>query len=281
MIHIGAMNELTVLRRTAEGVVLNGGDDGEVLLPLAEAPDAEVGQVLSVFLYHGHGNRVVATLQKPLAQVGEVAFLKVVHAQQMGAFVDWGLPKDLLLPWREVRQEQRALVVPGKKVMVAIYEDETGRVAASMRLKEFLTEGSATHEQGQKVHVIAAEPTDLGMRVIVDHRHWGMVHESDIFGSFRRGDVREGYVKRTRADNKLDITLAAPGYAKVDAVSQGILDRLERRGGFLPVTDKSEPTVIYDAFGVSKKAFKLAVGALYKARRITIEEEGIRLVRGE
>lgn len=279
MTRIGCMNELTVLQGDEHGLVLDGGEAGPLVLPRIEAPEAEAGQQLTVFLYHGPGNRLTATTKVPKAQVGEVAFLKVIHVQDMGAFLDWGLPKDLLLPWREVRQEQRSSVVPVKKVLVAIFEDEAGRVAASMRLKEFLTEGSSTHEQGQKVHVIAAEPTDLGMRVVVDHRHWGMVHTSDIFGSFKRGDVREGYVKRTRADHKLDITLAAPGYAKVDTISQGILDRLEKRGGFLAVTDKSAPEVIYEAFGVSKKAFKLAVGALYKARRITLEETGIRLLR--
>nr|WP_320133160.1 S1-like domain-containing RNA-binding protein [uncultured Holophaga sp.] len=276
----GILNRLPILSLQAREVILDGGEHGEIPLPRSEAPaGCELGQLLEVFVHHDLTDRLVATTRRPLAQVGEVAFLKIAAIKDAGIFLDWGLPKDLLLPWREVRKDQKHFMVEGKKILVMLIQDEEGREAASARLNDFLTDTADGFWPGEKVTVIAADPTDLGMKVVVNHRHWGLVHQSDIFGSLRRGDRRDGYIKALRPDHRLDITLTAPGYAKTVPLGEEILKLLERRGGFLPVNDKSEPQAIQELFGISKKAFKLALGALYKNRQILIGEDGIRLVR--
>ena len=208
---------------------------------------------------------------------GEVAFLKVVATNQAGAFLDWGLPKDLLLPWKEVNYEQRHRLKVGQRVLVVLFMDDQGRMAASARLDEFLSDEADEFQEGDRVSLVIAERTDLGVRVVVNHRYWGMVHDSDIFGELTRGETREGTIKALREDHKLNVSLSAPGYAKIDAIAQGVLDLLKRRGGFLPVTDKSSPEEISRLFGISKKVFKQTLGALYKSRRILLEANGIRI----
>ncbi|HLO66303.1 MAG TPA: hypothetical protein VK188_04750 [Holophaga sp.] len=211
------------------------------------------------------------------ARVGEVACLKIVSVGDAGAFLDWGLPKDLLLPWAEVRRDQKHRVVPGRKVLVAVFEAVDGRVAASMRLDAFLQDEAEGLREGDKVTLVVAEPTDLGLRVVVNHRYWGLVHANECFKIPPRGHVQDGYVKALRPDGKLNIALAAPGYAKVEAATETVLRVLRRHGGSLPVTDRTPPQEIYELFGMSKKAFKLALGALYRERRIVLEEARIRL----
>lgn len=276
----GVMNELPLLRVSRQGGILDGGDLGEIPLPLNQVPEgARAGEPLRVFVYHDAGDRLAATTQVPLAQVGEVAYLKIVAVKDAGAFLNWGLPKDLLLSWREVKREQKALIVEGRKILVTLFHDEQSRVAASAKLDDFLADEAEGFHAGEKVKVIVADTTDLGIRVIVNHRYWGLVHRNEVFRMPHRGETRDGYVKALRPDRKLDIALTAPGYAKADAVGENILKVLIHRGGYLPVTDKSAPETIYGLFGVSKKAFKLALGALYKNRQVLIETEGIRLVK--
>jgi predicted RNA-binding protein (virulence factor B family) len=215
------------------------------------------------------------------AQAGQVAHLKVVAVNQAGAFLACSLPQDLFLPWKEVKHDQRHLMKEGRKILVALYTDEAGHLAASTRLDDFLGDEAEEFQEGDKVTLVIGDRTDLGVRVVVNHRYWGMVHDSDIFTKLTRGQTREGYIKALREDHKLNVSLSAPGYAKVGDIAQGILDVLKRRGGFLPVTDKSRPEEIYALFGISKKVFKQTLGALYKNRRIVIDEDGIRIVRGE
>ncbi len=275
---LGTLNDLKVLRLGPEGAVLDGGPEGPVLLP--QGPKGlEPGQVLQVFAYREDEGRLVASLRRPLAQGGEVAFLKVVSVNPAGAYLDWGLPKDLFMPWKEVRHEQRRLVKPGNWVLVFLFSDEAGHLAASTRLSDFLVDEAEGFREGDKVSLVIGDRTDLGVRVIVNHRYWGMVHDSDLFGQVRRGETREGYVKAPRADLKLSLSLSAPGYAKVDAVAQGLLDTLKRHGGFLAVTDQSAPEQIYALFGISKKVFKQTLGALYKQQRIRLEADGIRMLK--
>ena len=276
----GEMNDLPLLRISAQGALLDGGPEGEIPLPVGQVPaGAEPGQILKVFVYHDSADRLAATTVMPKAKVGEVAYLKIVAVKDAGAFLDWGVPKDLLLPCPEVKREQKHLIVEGKRILVMVFQDEDGRVAASARLDEFLADEADDYSPGEKVTVLVADPTDIGMRVIVNHRHWGLVHNNEIFGTLNRGETREGYIKALRPDRRLNISLMAPGYAKVDAVSQGILKVLTSRGGFLAVTDKSDPETIYALFGVSKKAFKQALGTLYKNRQIELGEDGIRIPR--
>jgi len=279
MASLGTLNDLPVLRLAPEGVWLDGGPEGEILLPHAPATRGlEPGQILRVFAYREDEGRLVASLRPPRALGGEVAHLKVVSVNPAGAYLDWGLPKHLFLPWKEARHEQRRLVKPDHKVLVFLFMDEQGRMAASMRLTDFLVDEAEGFREGDKVSLVIGDRTDLGVRVIVNHRYWGMVHEGDIFGRLSRGEVRDGWVKALRPDLKLSLSLSPPGYAKVDAATQDLLDALKRHGGFLALTDKSEPDQIYALLGMSKKVFKQTLGALYKARRISLENQGIRLL---
>ncbi len=220
----------------------------------------------------GHG------LTTTLPQPGEVAHLKIVRVNKAGAFLAWGRPQDLFLPWKEVKHAQRHLIKEGKKVLVCLFTDEAGQVSASTRLDDFLSDEAEGFQEGDQVELVIGDRTDLGVRVVVNHRYWGMVHDSDLFAKLSRGDTREGYIKALREDHKLNVSLSAPGYAKVDAIAQDMLDVLKRRGGFIPVTDKSQPEEIYALFGISKKVFKQTLGALYKRKRILITVDGIRLV---
>jgi len=279
MAALGTMNDLPVLRLSPEGALLDGGLEGPVLLPLDQLPKGlEVGQVLKVFVYRENEGSLVASLRPPLAQGGEVAHLKVVSTNRAGAYLNWGLPQDLFMPWKEVKHEVRRLIKEGNKILVFLFMDELGRMAASTRLADFLMDEAEGFREGDKVSLVIGDRTDIGVRVIVNHRYWGMVHDGDLFSKVSRGETREGYVKALRADHKLSLSLIAPGYAKVEPIAQNLLDVLKRHGGFMPVTDKSEPEKIYALFGISKKVFKQTLGALYKNRRISIDADGIRLV---
>jgi len=278
MATLGILNDLNVLRLSPEGAYLDGGADGEVLLPLRQVPKGcEPGQILKVFVYLDAEDYFTASTRPPLAQRGEAAYLKIAGVNKTGAFLVWGMPQDLFLPWKEVRHEQKVQIREGQKVMVIVFQDESGRVLASTRLENFLSDEAEGFAEGDKVSLVIGEPTDLGVRVIVNHRYWGMVHSNDIFTPLSKGETREGYVKALRPDHKLNISLTAPGYAKVDALAPGILAVLKRQGGFLAVTDKSKPEEIYALFGISKKAFKQTLGTLYKNKQIVIETDGIRL----
>lgn len=214
-----------------------------------------------------------------IPQPGEVANLTILGTNKAGALLAWGGPEELLLPWKEVRHEQKHQIKDGKKVVVFLFWNDEDRITASTRLADFLVDEADDLQEGDQVSLVIWERTDIGVRVIVNHRYWGMVHDSDIFGKLTRGETRVGYIKALRADRKLNVSLNSPGYAKIDDIAQNLLDVLKRRGGFLPVTDKSRPEEIYDLFGISKKVFKQTLGALYKNRRILIAEDGIRLVK--
>lgn len=279
MATLGIVNELKILRLMPEGAFLDGGSLGEILLPLREVPKgSERGQALRVFIYLDDEGYVVASTRLPIVQRGDVANLKIATVNRLGAFLVWGLPQNLFMPWKEVKHEQKHLIREGQRILVILFTDEDGRMAASTRLEEFLSDEAEGLQEGDKVDLVIGDRTDLGVRVIVNNRFWGMVHDSDIFGALTRGETREGYIKALRADHKLNVSLSAPGYAKVDAIAQNLLDTVKRRGGFMPVTDKSKPEEIYALFGISKKVFKQTLGALYKSQRILIEADGIRVV---
>lgn len=284
MAEIGRMNTLTVLRLTGHGAILDGntpeGDDGDILLPTRVVPPGTaVGAPLEVFVCFDSEDRLVATTIKPLAQVGQVAWLRIVAENDAGFFLDWGLPKDLLLPRNEIPRELQNTLAPEKSVLVMVFQDRSGRLAASARLDDFIAREAGGFNEGEQVRVIIADRTDLGVRVVVNDRYWGLVHNNEIFGPLKTGEQREGWVKSLRSDRRLNISLTAPGPGKIDSVAQGILDRITANGGFMAVTDKSPPEAIYKLFGVSKKVFKQAIGSLYKHRLIVIEDAGLRLCR--
>lgn len=204
---------------------------------------------------------------------GKVAYLKVSTVNDTGAFLDWGQPKELLLPY----SEQRFRPDPGKRVLVMIYEDDRGRPVATMRLDRFLSDDAWALEGGEPVGLIVAERTDLGVKVVVDDRYWGLVYQDDVTQPLRRGQVLTGYVKQRREDGRLDISLLPPGAARLDVVGDKVLEALRVSGGYLPLGDKSSAAEIKTRLGVSKSAFKQAIGRLYKQRLITLEPNAIRL----
>ena len=277
MTQIGRFNELRIVKMTPQGALLDGGPEGELLLPNREVPaGSEPGGTVSVFLYWGPDDRLLATTVTPAAQVREVACLKIVSVNDAGAFLHWGLPKDLLLPWNEVKREQKRLVVEGRKLVVCVFLAEDGRIAASSKLDDFLQDEAEGLKEGDEVTLMVADRTELGVRVIVNHRYWGLVHHNEVFATLHRGLVLTGYVKALRPDKKLSLSLSKPGYDKIDTVAQNMLAVLEKKGGFLAVTDKTAPDQIYTLFGISKKVFKQTLGALYKSGKITLEPTGIR-----
>ncbi len=276
MVKLGDYNILRVVKRVDFGIYLDGGDDGEILMPTRYVPlDVEVDDDLNVFIYLDSEDRLIATTEQPKAKVGDFALLEVTAVNQVGAFLDWGLAKDLMVPFRE----QKVKMEPGQKHVVYIYVDEdTDRIVASAKLDQFLDNVAPTYTEGDEVRLMVVSKTDLGYKVIVNGLHWGMVYANEVFKPLHRGDCLTGYIKKVRDDDKIDVSLQKPGYARVDSLQEQILDKLRSNNGFLPVNDKTDAQVIYDLFGCSKKSFKMTIGTLFRLRQITIEPDGIKLV---
>ncbi len=207
--------------------------------------------------------------------IGQVAWLKVVEVNHLGAFVDWGLSKDLFIPFAE----QHHPLKPGNHTIVKVYLDNQGRPAGSTRIDHWIEDTATGLKVGEKVSLLVAEQTELGFKAIINHQYWGLLYSNELYRRIRRGQALDGYIQRIRDDGKIDLSLNQPGFndSKIDGVAQKIVSQLNENSGFLALTDKSPPPAIYAAFGVSKKVFKQAIGSLYKARKITIEAEGIRL----
>ncbi|MGL4206382.1 MAG: CvfB family protein [Aeromonadaceae bacterium] len=275
MIRLGSMNTLTLLRRDDKGGWLDAEDFGEILLPLRQLPrDAKAGSGVKVFVYLDGDGELVVTGFKPFAVVGEFVGLKVVSANRLGAFLDWGLKKDLFVPAREQAQAMQV----DHHYVVYLYLDREGRVAATSKLDRFLTEGFPDYRVGDEVTVLPCEHTPLGIKAVVDGRFWGVLYRNELFGKVTIGRQIRGFIKQVREDGKIDLTLNQLGKAGTESAAEKILARLQKQGGFLPVGDKSSPETIYQLFAMSKGTFKKAIGALYKQGVIAIEEEGIRLV---
>lgn len=272
---IGKYNTLNIIAVTANGVYLDGGDLGEILLPNRYVPtDCQVGKSINVFIYTDSADRLVATTEKALGQVGEFVSLKVVQINKMGAFLDWGLPKDLLVPYNQQHTEMEA----GKYYLVRIFLDQhTDRVAASSKLDKFIDIWPAEYQQGDKVKLIIGGKTDLGFKAIVNDLHWGLLYDNEIFQPLRIGKKIDGYIKQVREDGRLDLILTRGFKNKVNNFSDKLLGALQKNDGFLPLNDKSAPELIQRTLGVSKKTFKATVGNLLKNGKLSIEKEGIRL----
>lgn len=275
MIELGRLNTLEVVREEERGVYLEAGYDGEILLPLKEVPEGTtLGMMLEVFIYRDSSDRLIATTWTPKAMVGDFAVLKVTEVTPHGAFLDWGLVKDLMLPFGE----QKRKVSQGVMVVVRVYVDEeTRRIAATTRLGRFLDKVERRYLENEEVNLMVVDRTDLGYRVVVEGTHWGLVYHNQIFQSLSVGELLKGYVLMTRPDGKLDIILQKPGPAKAMALSQQIIDRLEQGDGYLELGDKSDPSEILAMFNVSKKTYKRALSELYKEKKIVFDGSGIRL----
>ena len=276
MLKIGNTNTLTVTRVSNFGLYLNSSQ-GEILLPNRYVtPSMEVGHPLEVFVYTDSEDRLVCVTDRPLAQVGEFAALRVKEATSFGAFLDWGLEKDLLLPFKEQLNPVRT----GDTVVVRVCLDpRTQRVIAVAKLQPFFQRDTSPLREKQEVPILVFQETDLGYKVLVDQRYEGLVYRNEVFKPLRTGESQTAYIKKIRTDGKLDISLQpVEVVAGIDASRETVLQKLTEAEGYLPYHDKSDPHEIQRAFGLSKKAFKRAVGGLYRDQQITLEEEGIRLV---
>ena len=277
MATLGKRSTLSIVRESAPGLYLNGGALGEILLPGRYIPPGlKQGDKLEVFVYLDSEDRLVATTETPLATVGEFAFLKVVSVNpRIGAFLDWGLPKDLLLPFREHDGPVRV----GQKVIVHVAIDaKTNRIMASARLHRHLSKDTPAYADGQRVNLLITGETPLGYNAIVENAHRGLLYRDQSSVPLKIGDRIKGFVRTIRPGGKIDLSLDASGYKKVASIQLQIVQALESKGGRLAFDDSSSPEAIREAFGISKKAFKQALGALYKARRIRFHPPGIELL---
>lgn len=279
MITIGQTYELKVIKIVDFGFYLDAEDQGEVLLPNKHAPrDLSEGDLIKVFLYLDSEDRPVATTQRPKAKVGEFAYLKVVDVTSIGAFLDWGLDKDVLLPFNE---QHRTLEVDHFYLVYLYLDKVDGRITASSKVDKFLAD-ETDHDFApqQAVNLIIANTTELGYKAIINHSHWGILYKNEVFQRLSFGQKKKGFIKRIRSDGKIDLSLQG-GQETRDKYSKIIMIYLEEHEGFAPVHDKSDPQQISKLFGMSKGSFKKAIGGLYKQEIISIGKEGIRLTKKE
>ena len=274
-IQLGKYNRLEVVKEVDFGVYLNGDEDGEILLPTRYVPEGcQPGDVLDVLIYLDMDERLIATTLKPYVQVGQFAFLEVAWTNQFGAFLNWGLMKDLFVPFRE----QKMKMVKGNRYLVhAHLDEESYRIVASAKVERYLSKEKAPYERGEEVDCMVWQKTDLGFKVIVDNKYSGMLFKNEIFQEIRTGQKLRAFVKQVREDGKIDLELQKRGVQKVEDFSEVLLKYIQDNGGHTAMNDKTDAEEIYNTFGVSKKTFKKAVGELYKKRMIILEEGGIRL----
>lgn len=276
MAELGRYNKLRIIRRADIGVFVDGGDYGDILLPRRYVIDSmRVGDSIDVFLYNDSEDRIVATTLEPKAQVGECAYLKVVGTSRHGAFLDWGLPKDLLVP----HGEQQKPMQKGYSYTVYLYVDHaTDRIAASSRLENWLSLESGGFKPGQPVELLIYGKSDLGFKAVIDGTHLGQLYANEVFQPLHYGERVNGFIRRIRQDGRIDLALQLPSGRDSDRLGDAIIEHLRNNDGITQLTDKSPPDAIYRVFGVSKANYKKALGKLYKQRRIRIDEHQITLL---
>lgn len=275
-VEVGKFNSLRVLKKLDFGIYLDGKQHGEILMPRQYVPEGtEIGDTVDCFIYYDSEDRIIATTLHPMATVGEFAVLRVVSVNQSGAFLFWGLPKDILVPY----SEQKTRMTEDKSYVVFIYVDSlTKRIVASSKIEKFLSTSVPEYEEGQEVTLIVYQKTDIGYKVVIDGKHTGVIHFSDVFKNLFIGDKLKGYVKSIKDDVKINIVLQKPGYTVIDDISRKILEYIKSNNGFVSFTDKTPADVIYREFGISKKTFKKSVGLLYKKHLVNIENNGLRVI---
>ncbi len=277
MAKLGQLNTLQIIKEVDFGVYLNGDHLGEILLPKRQVPqDAILNQWLEVFISFDSQDRLVATTDKPFAAVGEVAFLRVSDVNRTGAFLNWGMSKDLLVPYAE----QRIPMEEGRSYCVYIYIDSSGRIAASSKLSLYLEEYNHDNsfKKEQEVQLLVASRSDLGYSAVINGTHLGLIHVSEILQDLRTGQKLKAYIAKIRDDGKIDLSLQQRGKKGKEELTDKILEHLEKNDGFSPLADKSDPDAIFKQYRVSKANYKRAISSLYKGRKITISAEGINLV---
>ncbi|WP_245612928.1 CvfB family protein [Rheinheimera texasensis] len=271
---LGKTNRLVLKRRVDFGVYLDGKEWGDILLPKRYVPaTADIGSSIDVFLYLDSEDQLIATTERPLIKVGEVAQMRVVAVTKVGAFLNWGLKKDLLVPFAE----QAVPMQQDYSYLVYCFVDKSNRIVASSKLDKFIGKTTPQLKAGDEVSIVVAEPTDLGFKVVVNNEHWGLLYKDQVFKQLRRGYQCKAYVNKLRSDGKIDLLLDKPGYGKTLDLTGQILQKLNENDGVLMLSDKSSPEAIYALFGVSKKVYKQAIGALFKEGKINISDSKIEL----
>ncbi len=276
MIEIGKLNKLRVVKKLNFGIYLDGGEYGEILMPKRYVPkNCEIDDEITVFIYRDSEDRLIATNDTPKARVGEFALLEVVAVTTVGAFMDWGLPKDILVPYRE----QAHKMEKGRSYIVYIYLDnETKRIIASSKTYKFLDNIPPQYKKNEEVDILVTGKTNTAYQVIVNNQHRGVLYKNEVFKEIRQGQKLKAFIKKIREDDKIDLSLEKQGFENKDAISAKVLEYLKNNNGFVKLTDKSRPDEIHLMLQMSKRNFKQAIGNLYKQRLINIEENGIRLI---
>jgi len=276
MIQAGNYYTLQVVKLVDFGAYLDGEEVGEILLPKRYVPQGLLaGDELEVFLYHDGESRLIATTERPKAKVGDIAVLEVKDVMHQGAFLDWGIMKDLFLPL----SQQASVLYKGMKVPVLVYLDEmTGRVAATEKFQHHLKGKEILLKENDPVNLLVTRKTDLGFEVIINSMHVGLIHFSDIFHEMKIGDRLKGFIKKLLPDDKIDVMPGERGYKRIESEAEKIMRLLKENNGYLPYHDKSSPDEIYSFFGMSKKSFKMAIGGLYKEKKISFTQAGIQQI---
>ena len=274
MIQVGVYHQLKVIREVDFGVYLDDGNEGILLPKRFVPPGTKPGMELRVFLYHDGEDRLIATTQQPKGILGEIVKLKAVSTMNQGAFLDWGLMKDLFVP----KSKQLTGMRVGGEYLVKIYMDEqTGRIAATEKLDAFLSNDNLTVKEMDMVDLVVYRKSDLGFVVIINNLNTGVLHSNEVYRDVSIGDKLKGFIKKIRTDNNIDVVLGNKGYQRVEDELEKVVRLLKENNGYLPYHDKSSPEEIYSFFGMSKKAFKMTTGNLYKQRKITFTQTGIKL----
>lgn len=279
MIQIGQYNQLKILKFVEFGAYLDAYDGNQLLLPKRDllnlSEDIQVGDLVDIFVCYDSEDRLIATTLKPKAVVGQFAVLRVVSSERIGAFLNWGLAKDLFLPFAEQNRD----VFPGQDIVVHIYLDKSNRISASMRIERNLDKTPANFSLNQEVQLLVFGKTELGYKAIINGKNLGMLFHSDVFQPIYYGDQLKGYIKKIREDGKIDLSLMSAGHKAANQdIGPKIIQYLKDKGGFSDINDKTSADMIYTLFGVSKKKFKIALGGLYKSRLIKVSDDGIELL---
>ncbi len=276
MVKVGEYNNLNVLRMVEFGCYLDDGKEGTLLPKRFVPPDTKEGDVLKVFIYHDGEDRIIATTQEPKGVLGDIVKLNAVSVTEQGAFLDWGLMKDIFVP----KSQQLGKMLPRGSYLVKIVLDEkTGRIAATEKIDQFLSNQSLTVKELDEVKLTVYRRTDIGYVVIINNKHTGVLHTNEIYRDITAGDTFTGFIKKIYPrDNKIDVAAGKSGYKRVEDEAEKIIRLLKENGGYLPFYDKSEADEIYSFFGMSKKTFKMTIGNLYKKRLINLEKTGIKLI---
>jgi predicted RNA-binding protein (virulence factor B family) len=274
MVQVGQFNTLEVIKEVDFGMYLDGGAD-EILLPKRYVPvGLKTGDEISVFIYHDNDGRLIATTATPVAIVGEIAMMEVADVNPHGAFLKWGLMKDVFVP---ISQQEKRMRVGDKRLVRLFIDEKTGRVTATEKIDKYLSNYELTVKDHEAVDLVVYQKTDIGYKVIINSRHMGLLHFNEVFKDLAAGDKVKGFIKHIRPDNKIDVSLGSKGYTKVSEEEDRILSLLTQNDGYLPYNDKSDPEAIYAFFGMSKKTFKMTLGALYKKHKIVFTQTGTKI----